>query len=230
MENIFRTPPDLVLAVGGPAAQRARESERSVPVVFCMAMASENNLSYGGVVLDISLADYVNQIRRALPNIRNVGFIYNPASSPVLVREARVLEGKGDLAIFPAASPADVDRIMLNFKQKENCLFLWPDSVIFPVNSIGLFLKDAFEKNVPVVGVSPSFVKAGAVAAFFPDYGNNGELAAAMALKALAGQPIEKLPVQSTSKVRASFNLPMARHLNIQVDDDVLASAVDVVR
>ena len=230
VENIFRTSPDLVLAVGGPAAQRAREKERSAPVVFCMALASENNLPYGGVVLDIPIADYVAQIHRALPDVKTVGFIYNPEGSPALIREVRALEGKGGLSIYPASSPAEVDRAMLTFKQKADCLFLWPDPVIFPINSISLFLKDAYEKGVPVVGVSPSFVKAGAVAAFFPDYGNNGELAAHLSMKALAGQPIDKLPVQTPSKIKASFNLPIARRLNIRIDDKTAASAVDVVR
>jgi len=230
LDNISRNPPDIVLAVGGPAARQAREAIRSAPVIFCMAMAEEADFTYGGALVDLPLAEYLNQIRRDLPGVKNIGFIYNPSSSSIIVRQAQALEAKGALIAFPANSPADVDRIIFSFRQKADCLLLWPDPTLFPANALSFFLKDTFDKNIPVVGVSPFFVKAGAVAAFFPDYGHNGEMAAAMALKVLAGQPIEKLPVQTPSKVRAGFNLSIARHLNVALNDDAVASAADVVR
>ena len=43
-------------------------------------------------------------------------------------------------------------------KQQSDCLFLWPDPRLFPPDALALFLKDAIQKGVPVVG-PPSRVR-----------------------------------------------------------------------
>ena len=230
MDNISRNPPDLVLAVGGSAARQARESLRSVPVVFCMVMKSETDLSYGGVIVDLPIADYLSQIRRTIPAVKTVGFIYNTSGSPAVIREALALQGKGLLKTFPASSPTEVDKIMKDLRQQVDCLFLWPDPVLFPTNTLGFFLHDAIQKGVPVVGVSPSFTKAGAIASFFPDFGNNGELAAQEALNVLEGQSVQRIPVLTPTKIKAGFNLPVAKFLNVDLDDAAVNSSTDVIR
>jgi putative ABC transport system substrate-binding protein len=227
MENLSRTPPDLVLAVGGKAARQARNQVSSAPVIFCMAVSNEKGLSYGGVVVDLSLADYLDQIRRAMPGLRRVGFIYTTGNNFSSTGEIKALEEKGVLTPFPADSPSNMNQIMSSFNA--DCLFLWPDPALFPPNTLSLFLKDALEKRIPVVSVSPSFVKAGATAAFFADFANNGQEAAAMALKVLEGQPLEKIPLHPPTKIKTCFNVSIAQRLDVGITEDALASANEIV-
>ena len=84
--------------------------------------------------------------------------------------------------------------------------------------------------GMPVVGVSPTFTRAGAVAAFFADYRNNGEQAGQVAVKLLDGESLQKIPVIPPTKIGSSFNLSVARHLNRAVNSEALKGASDVVR
>ena len=230
LDRIDGEKPSLVVAFGAKAARLARARFKSVPVLFCMVIDPGEDLSYGGISMELSLADYVDGIRRSLPGVKKVGLIFNPARSSSLTQEAKALESKGLMVTVTATSASEVDGALDNVKRRAECLLFMPDPALFPPQAFGAFLNQAIQKGVPVVGLSPSFVKAGAVAAFFADFRNNGELAAQAASKVLGGESVRNIPVQLPTKVGASFNLAVARHLNLAVDGDAVKNAIDVVR
>jgi putative tryptophan/tyrosine transport system substrate-binding protein len=229
LENLNRQPPALVLAVGASAAKLCRLHVKTAPVLFCMVLESDE-FDYGGVSLSLPLAENLEWIFKSLPQFKKVGVIYNPERWGSLSKEVSVLEKKGVLVAASAVIPADLDRAVASLKGRVDALLLLPDPVLFPIQTVGSFLAQTIRSDFPVIGVSPSYVKAGAIAAFFADYENNGELAAAAAARVLRGEKIRSIPILAPTKVAAGFNLVIARHMNRDISDEVFRVAVYVVK
>jgi putative tryptophan/tyrosine transport system substrate-binding protein len=228
-EGLNRQKPDLVLAVGVGAAKLCRLHVKSAPVLFCMVMEAEE-LGYGGVSLALSLEETLEWSFRSFPQFKKVGLIYNPARWPALTREVRALEKKGVLSAVTAASPADLERSVAALKGGVDALLLLPDPVLFPVQTMGAFMAQLIKENIPIIGVSQSYVKAGAIAAFFADYRNNGELAGSAAARLLRGDDVKNVPVMTPTKVAVSINLLIARHMNRMPEEEAVKVAAHVVR
>lgn len=232
LESIDKKAPAAVLAVGSVAAQMARAHVRSAPVLFCMVMESGSDLSYGGVSLALPMSEYVSWIAKSLPGTRRVGVIYHPGhAAKGFAQEVAALEKKGVMIPVTATSPGEVSRALKGLHGRVDCLLLLPDMVLFPPSTLAAFLTQSIGDGIPVVGVSPSFVKAGAIAAFFADYEDNGEQAARAAARLIrGGESLEKIPLLMPTKVAVSLNMAIARHMNRTIADDAFRIAMDVVR
>lgn len=229
LENLNRQNPSLVLALGASSAKLSRQYIKSSPVLFCMVLESDT-FGYGGVSLALPLSDSLEWIFRSLPQFKTVGVIYNPERSASLTREVRALEKRGSLISATATSPSDIDRALASLKGRVDALLLLPDPTLFPTQAVGAFLAQTIKIEMPVVGVSPPYVKAGAVAAFFADYQNNGELAAGAAAKVLRGESVKNIPVLAPTKVSVGLNLVVARHLKCLITDEASRVASYVVK
>lgn len=228
--KIDKDSPTMILALGSMAAQAARTNVHSVPVLFCMVLDPSDELTYGGASLSLPLSEYVTWIYKSLPEIKKVGLIYHPGHARGMAQDIQALEKKGVLAAVPATSPTEVSRAMKALKGRADCLLLMPDPDLFPLSTLGAFLSQSIGEGMPVVGVSPSYVKAGAIAAFFADYEDNGQQAARAAARLIRGEDLQKIPVMAPTKVSVSLNMAIARHMNRSIADDAFRVAMDVVR
>jgi putative ABC transport system substrate-binding protein len=230
LTSIDQSNPAVVLALGSQAARLARKQLKSAPVVFCMVLDPGDDLSYAGVSLNVRLADYHVLAGKSLPGVKKLGLIYNPATSGGLMAQVKALEAKGQMVGFAAATTAEADQALSSMKGKVDALLLLPEPTLFPPQVLGPFLKQSIELSVPVIGFSLPFVKAGAVAAFFADYRDNGELAGQLAVRVMNGEALKALPILAPARINAGYNLIVARHINQQIDPKALDAAVDVIR
>ena len=85
-------------------------------------------------------------------------------------------------------------------------------------------------QGVPLVGLSASHVRSGALAALVCDYADVGRQTAALALRVLRGESAARIPVDHPRKVGLVLNLRTARHLGITVPPALVQEAEEVVR
>ena len=222
--------PSVILAMGTRAARMARARVAFAPVVYCMVLEGDGDLAYGGVTLEVPLVDRVSRAIQSLEGSRKVGLIYNSAKLSAPLEEMNSLEKKGLLIVTPAASPMEVDRAVDILRDRVDCLLLTPDQDLYPPLMLGAFFQQTIAKNLPLVGFSPTQVRAGAVASFSADYANNGERAAEVVSRVLAGENLREIPVLPPTKIVASFNLAVARHFNRKISPEAVKTAVEVVR
>lgn len=78
---------------------------------------------------------------------------------------------------------------------------------------------------MPFVGLSPSFVKAGALLAFSTDYRDLGHQAARQSLEILDGTPAHLVPMTAPRSLKLSINMNTARQIRVEFDEGTRSNA-----
>jgi putative ABC transport system substrate-binding protein len=92
---------------------------------------------------------------------------------------------------------------------------------VFTPRSVDSILLLTLRDGIPFVGLSPSFVKAGALLSFSCDYADVGAQSAEQALEILGGKSTGDLPIVFPRKVSLYLNLNTARAINLEVSQKI---------
>lgn len=229
-----RPAPQWIVAVG-TAAQRGMQELFAgdlaappllvilVPRLAFERIADQARLRAGSlsaVFLDQPPARQLELIRLALPAVRKVGILVSGESKahvPVLERTAKerglqlVLAPVGQAGLFPALQSllAEVD-VMLAL----------PDPTVFNSQTAANILTAAYRRQVPLVGFSPAYVKAGALLALYSTPAQVGARGGEVLRQALAGKllPQPQWPRQFT----VAINPDVSRSLGLALDEQRL--------
>ncbi|MCX5778854.1 MAG: ABC transporter substrate-binding protein [Elusimicrobia bacterium] len=244
IENIRLLNPQLIFSIGTLATAALRDHITTTPVVFSMVLnpvesslvksmdSSGNNIT--GAALDISVSDQFRTLRTILPGIKKVGVIYNPEETIATIAEAtRSARELGmELIAVPINRESDLPRALEEIKAyKVDCLWAVSDSMVFSsFKSIQFFILFALQNRLPFVGLSSSFVKFGALMAFFDDSENNGARAGKIAQQILAGAKPSLIPIAAPKKISLSINTRVAAQIGIIIPSDIIAAAKEVYK
>ena len=99
------------------------------------------------------------------------------------------------------------------------------DSTAFSTQMARVILLLSFKNNVPVIGLSPAWVKAGALYSLEWDYADIGGQAGEMAFKILKGAAPGSIPPAAPRKVYYDLNLKTAQQMKITFSDKILKGA-----
>ena len=102
---------------------------------------------------------------------------------------------------------------------ESDVLLAVPEPLIYNRNTIQSILLTTYRHEVPLLGFSPSYVKAGAIAAVFTMPEQIGQQAAEM-IQHLAAERRLPLP-QSPRYFSVGVNAQVARSLGIGLDDEI---------
>jgi putative ABC transport system substrate-binding protein len=109
-----------------------------------------------------------------------------------------------------------------------DCFFIIPDSCIYSANSVEYLLIEAFKKTIPIIGLSSSYTKAGALISSECDYEKLGEQAAVIALNILNGKDPSEIGYIEPEEINFSLNMTVARRLGIEFSPEVIREASEV--
>ncbi len=211
--------------------QRATEEilrQRSAPaLVGCLVQTPEAlPRSEGTAVLPAEIAPDAQAawLRRLYPRARRVGLLYDPERSDrQVLRLADALRRAGLQAVnTPVRSPTALPAALAGLENKVDVLLGLHDRTVFTPHTAKAILLYSFRARIPVIGLSESWVKAGALYALEPDYEDLGRQCGRAALR-LQGEP-QDLPAQP-SRLVLSVNLRTARHMRIDWPNEVLHMA-----
>ena len=79
--------------------------------------------------------------------------------------------------------------------------------------------------NIPIIGIAPNYVKAGALYSLTADYTDIGDQTGRMCVKILNGTTPDKIPVESPMNPLVTYNPKVAEQLNIQIPPEILGKA-----
>lgn len=230
----------LILTFGSTATGLIRGQVKNVPVVFCMVLnpvasgfvqslqSSENNLT--GASLDIPVRLQFEALKAVLPSIRKVGVLYNPRETGEVVEPAVKIAREMGLELVTAAVSA-VERLPETLdtlaKRKIDALWSVADSTVFSSDrSVELLLRWSLEQKVPFMGLSPAFVKAGALLALSVDYKDVGMQCGEQAVQVLAGQRPAAVSITVPRKVTLYLNLNAAKAIGVTIPPQTMEGAV----
>ncbi len=129
------------------------------------------------------------------------------------------------LKTFPVKSAKEIPEIK---EMKIDALWLIPDLVVCQPTVIGHILRSSLKHKIPVMGVSQSYVKAGALLALSCDYEDIGRQSGEIALRILNGESLVDIPVSVARKTKLYLNLAVAERLRIKIPRDIIKRAEEV--
>lgn len=224
---------DLYIAVGMKAASKL--ANKDVPTLNVLVpKAGYDSLLHGdskhgsqrsGIYLDQPIERQVALMLAALPDTRQVGVLYT-AHPPELQNVRHLLAGKNvrlhDRVVDDSHPLNDALESLL---AESEVLFVLADTDVYNASTIRNILLAAYRKQIPMVGASQTFVKAGALCAVFTSPEQYAEQTA-NAIRQYAGSG--KLPAaQYPSDYEVLVNIQVARSLDLHIKDaDQLRAAI----
>jgi len=238
LAGIRKKNPQLIVTLGSAATEHTAKSIKDTPVLFCMVLnpqasgfvrsmsASGNNLT--GASLDIPPQVQFEAIRALVPQARKIGVIYNPQETETVVQQARkTARDMGlELIAVPVPTPDKVPDALRALDKTVDALWSVADGTAFSSASMEFIFLHTLRNKLPFMGLSPAFVKAGALLALAVDYQEVGAQCGALANRILAGESPSALPVLTPQKVVLHVNLKTAETLGLRIAPDRLKGAV----
>jgi len=242
--ELVALPPDVILAHGASTVGPLLQATRTVPIVFPIAgdpvaagfvdsLARPGGNATGFLAFEYSLSGkWLELIKQVAPGVTRIAVLRNPATptgpamfgviqavapslrvevNPVNVRDAPEIEraitafarsGNGGLIVTPSG-PADLHR--------------------------HLIVTLAARHKLPAVYTERSFVAAGGLISYGPDFVDQYRQAAGYVDRILKGEKPADLPVQAPTKYETVINLKTAKALGLAVPQSLLARADEVI-
>lgn len=227
--------PQWVVAVG-TAAQRGMQELFAaaptpppllailVPRLTFERIADQTRLRGGflsAVFLDQPPARQLDLIRLALPAVRNVGILVSAESK---AHGAGLEKAARERGMHLATSQVGQDGLfpaLQSLLAEVEVLLALPDPAVFNSQTAANILTAAYRRQVPLVGFSPAYVKAGALLALYSTPAQVGARGGEVLRQALPGKPLP--PPQSPREYVVAVNHDVARSLGVALDEARLA-------
>ena len=226
--------PDLILTIGSAATQAVASEIRDIPIVFSLVLDGpalhELGENVTGASMAIPLEVQFEKLHEAMPEARKFGVLFNPEKSGALVAEAgAVVEAMGlELVALPVATEAEILLAVEQLEGKVDLLWSVADPTILTPPIVRFILLSTLRHKIPFIGLSPSYVRAGALLSFSCDYQDVGRQAAEQALQVLRGNAPDQLPITFPRSVSTHLNLNTADKLEIEISDPIRQMATVV--
>ncbi|MFW6134628.1 MAG: ABC transporter substrate-binding protein [Elusimicrobiota bacterium] len=242
IKQINENNPEMVLTIGTAATRVIKQNVKDIPVVFCMVLSpvendfirstlsSGNNLT--GVQLDIPVESKFKTLKTILPEIKDIGLIYT-------VKENRNLVSKGEYAAkklglnLRKLSIENVKQFPKAFEElikSIDAFWMIANTSVYTSETVQEILLRAIRNKVPVIGLSPPYVKAGALFSLSCDYEDIGKQAGEIGMKVLSGNAPGNIPISSPRKEIISLNLIVAERIGIEIPEKVINKAENIYK
>jgi len=216
---------DLIVAVGSKATELAISSSNS-PVLSVMVPRSaydnmltkraNKDIEISAIYLDQPWERQVDFLNAALPEYRRVGLLYSSGRGLDINLIRQIVTGHGGTLIAKQTPmEGSIFSSLEHVLESSDVLLAIPDNTIYNARNIRNILLTSYRLKVPLIGLSQSYVNAGAIAAIFstPD-----QLARQSAKSALQFIKNGKLPVsQYPTEFSIGVNLQVAKSLGVDL-------------
>jgi len=233
LRSIETLNPDLIVTVGTQATLSVTRRIRTIPVVFSLVLFSGESESLlqkthpnvTGAAMDIPMGLQFERLREVIPAIRRIGVIFNPLNSQSEIELARRAAEESNLSLIeiPVTSEAEVLGQVEGLKGKVDVLWSVADSTVFTPRSVDSILLLTLRDGIPFVGLSPSFVKAGALLSFSCDYADVGAQSAEEVLGILSGKSPTEIPVAFPRRISLFVNPNTAHAIHLEISQKLQA-------
>lgn len=229
-KDIKKSRPLLILAIGRDALLSVKEI-KAIPIVYLMVLDHQSILSgeenIRGVNMNISQERQLHIISKALPDIKKLGLVYDPAKTGHIVERTQKAAAKMGINIIAneVHRHRDVPASIKAMKGKVDSLWMIPDTTVITPETVEFLLLFSIENKIPILTFSEKYVELGALISISVnpfDMGSRaGEMANMMLSEKQYGDKMETYVREET----ISINLKIARKLGIFINEEILTRA-----
>ena len=237
--------PDVIVAITTPTTQAMAAATKDIPIVFATvidpvkAKVISKYDKPGGNVTGVSdappIAQQLRLIREILPNLKKLGFIYNPSLDSSKATLEWINEQGKPLGIEVVESPAPTANEVIPAARKlvgkVDAIFIPNDTTV--VASIEAIVKIGEETKTPIFTGETRGVERGGIASVGLNYTEVGRLAGHMVAEVLSGKKpgdIDALiAYQKLPNLDVYVNKRSASAMGVAIPQTVLARATKVI-
>ncbi len=242
--ELVRRQPEIILAVGTPAAQAAKGATQTIPIVFCRAadpvgMGLVPSLARpGGNLTGVSVLQTETGAKRlellimAVPGVKRVGVLWDPSfpSGGPELKEIETAAPSLNLELVPVGvkGPDEFEpALRAMVQQRAGALFVAPAVIFF--EHLQQLVALTVKARLPAIFLRRDFAEAGGLMSYGTNYPDMYRRAAAYVDKILKGEKPADLPVEQPTKFELVINLKTAKALGLTVPQALLARADEVI-
>jgi len=230
LDDIRQGKNDLIFTLGTLAIQHARKVENSSPLVAGLIVNKEALTGAGnasGVVLEFPLEIQFQWLRRFLPTARAVGVVYNPEDNQPRIEAAQTIARHTGLTLEarPVRTVREIPAALDSLASSVDVLWGLIDNVVLTPQTAKNVLLFSFQQRIPFIGLSTTWVKAGALYALDWDYVDLGRQCGEIALQIFQGTSASAIPPGTPRTVLYTLNQKTARHMKLDIAEALLRGA-----
>lgn len=232
-DEIARTQPPLILAIGRDALMNVREI-RDIPVIYIMVLSPDRILdnlqNFYGINMNVHPEKQMEAFISVIPELKNIGLIYNPDNNGELAEEAIKAANKNgiNLIIRKTKKSSDGATAIKGMAEGINAFWMFPDVKLFTPESMELLLITSMEKEIPILTFSSKYLEMGAMMSNAVDPYDMGLQAGELAQKIMSGgMKIEnrgifarKAVITLNKKVAAKIGIKLKQDAESQLNKD----------
>src|SRR6516225_8427990 len=230
-EEIVALAPDVILATGA-GAELMLKATRTIPVVFAVvpdpmgsgfvqSLSRPGGNATGFMQFEYSLSGkWLELLKEIAPNVTHAAVLRDPT----------FVSGIGQVAVIQAVAPSvgievspidlreqnQIERTIATFAQSPNGGLILAASPIGATN-VNSIIAAAARYNLPAVYNLRTFVAAGGLISYGPNFTEQYRRAAGYVDRILRGEKPADLPVQAPNKYELAINLKTAKALGSSV-------------
>jgi putative ABC transport system substrate-binding protein len=237
--------PDVILAAGASTVVPLLERTRTLPIVFSVvpdpvgaglvdSLARPGGNATGFMTFEYSIGGkWLELLKELAPRVTRAAVLRDPSQG----------SGTSQFAAIQAVAPslrmevipinmrngAEIERAIAAFASSSGGGLIATSGGGRAAFHRELIIALATRHKLPAVYYDRSFVAAGGLASYGPDYINQYRRAASYVDRILKGEKPADLPVQAPTKYELLLNLKSAKALGIEVPPMLLARADEVI-
>ena len=228
---------DLVLAIATPSAQTAANVLKNTPVLITavtdpveagiVKSMEKPGANITGTTDMNPVAKQLELIRNFLPEVKDIGILYNPGevNSTVQVKLAKekAKEMEVNLEEATVSNSSEVSLAVSSLVDNVDAIYVPTDNII--VSAMPTVLQIAHNRKIPVFASENNSVEQGAVATLGIDYYQLGRQTGSMAARILNGSDPAKMPVESSKELKLYINQKSTEEIGLEILAELLESA-----
>lgn len=215
----------LVIALGAQAAEAVASAQPDVAVIATL-LAHETFRQiwpqavagrHAAVFLDQPPGRQIDALVAALPRWQRIALIASPASTPAAEALAEAADSRGLTAeVVRIRDEREMFGAMQRALAEPAVLIALPDRLLYNAHTIQNILLTTYRQRSPVLGISPAYVRAGALLAVHTTPEQIARQVARLARRTLNGEPLPE--AEPPDDFEIAVNTTVARSLGIHLD------------
>ncbi|OCG67586.1 ABC transporter substrate-binding protein [Gilliamella sp. Nev5-1] len=233
--------PDIIVAIATPSAQATAAATRQIPVVFAgitdpiAAKLIKDWQPTGTNITGVSdyqeIGPQIDFIKKIVPNVKSVGYIYSPSeiNSTVVLKNLQALLSQQNIKLVavPAQRTADISTAVNTLKGKVDLIYTTTDNNV--VSAYESLVKFANENKIPLLASFPDAIERGAVAAYGMSYYDVGRQSGKLVVRILKGEKAGNIAPEIGQALRLAINIGAAKKQGVTLSPEVIQSAYKVI-
>ena len=229
--------PNLILALGTPAAQAAQRATSKIPIVFgaitdpveigLVASIEHPGKNITGTIDKWPYEKQFEMIKMLLPDVKSIGVVFNPSesNSENAMRDIRRITKQMGYILHevPISTTTETYSAAQSLVRKSDIFFALADNTV--LTALDAYLKVAKQYHIPLFVGDEGSVEKGGIASFGPNYYDIGVETGKLGVRILNGENPGELSVVKPKSGALLINETSAKYFNIVLPDSILKQA-----